>query len=108
MLGSIFHFYSNFSRTFYGDHGLHSLHLSHKKDAKLIWVKYILLQLSDRRTRRCKTHTEPGYKITCPLGNVSVLWFSRNTSAIIRVWGCSSAGVIVGDKQKTQHMNYLY
>ena len=60
---------------FPSDLGLHSLHLSHKKDAKLIWVKCIMSELSDRRTRRCKTHTEPGYKITCPLGNISVLYY---------------------------------
>ena len=45
MLGGIFHFYSNFKRTFCkqtvaaSDLGLHFLPMSHKKDARLIWVK---------------------------------------------------------------------
>ena len=49
----IFIFYSNFNRTFckqtveIPDPGLHCLHLSHKKDARLIWVKTILV-VTDR------------------------------------------------------------
>ena len=55
MLGGIFHFYSNLNGTFCkqtvetlirrcvlrsvaSDLGLHCLHMSHKKDARLIWV----------------------------------------------------------------------
>ena len=57
LLSCIFHFYSNFNRTFckqtvktdqmpqYGvsDLGLHCLHMFHKKDARLIWVKHVSL-----------------------------------------------------------------
>ena len=53
LLGGIFHFYSNFNRTVCKqtvetdqtphsaatDLGLHSLPMSYKKDARLIWVK---------------------------------------------------------------------
>ena len=55
LLGGIFHFYSNFERDFckqtmenlirhckMSDLVLHSLLMSHKKDARLIWVNYAI------------------------------------------------------------------
>ena len=51
LFGGIFHFYSNFDRTFCketvenliaaSDPVLHCLPMSHKKDTRLIWVKSV-------------------------------------------------------------------
>ena len=54
-LGGIFHFYKNFNRIFSSgdpdqmpqpvasDLGLHCLHMSHKKDARLIWISAVYI-----------------------------------------------------------------
>ena len=39
VLGGIFHFYSNSNSTF-SDLGLRCLPMSHKEDARFIWVKH--------------------------------------------------------------------